>query len=326
MTDKTNPTEVIGLDVGHSAVKVAAGEQRIMFPTAAAPAVALSMTESAESAKADLARVNGTEYWVGQTALIHTNGALLDGLRDDWIETQEHLALLASGYQRGMAATGCAEPHLVLGLPSRLHGRQHARLADLAAMHLQIERAKISVVPQPLGAFMAAMLDADGSPSAGHHPADERWGVIDVGYYTADYGLIDAGLWSAAGAESTAGANSMADEMRHRIFAAYGVQLPLRDGDATLRTRSAKVFGKVVDLAKDVDAVAEKYAQTLIESATRIFGARIATLDGIIVAGGAAELVHPHIQKVWPHAITAPQPRFTVAEGMRRYGLMKLIA
>lgn len=318
--------EVIGLDIGHSAVKIAAGDKRIMFPTAATLAMPLAMEEAQASSKADLARVRGKDYFVGDTALIHTNGALLDGLRDDWIETDEHAALLVSGYQRGLAATGDADSMLVLGLPSRLHHRQSTRLGDLAAMLLQIDRAKVIVVPQPLGAYMNAVLDAKGEPKKGRDIVGERWGVIDVGYYTADYGLIESGVWSAAGAESANGANTMASDMRHRITESHGITLPLRDCDATLRTRSVKIYGKVIDLGEHVDAVAEAYAKTLIEGAISVFGPRLAALDGIIVAGGAAALVHPHIKAVWPHAIAAEHPRYTVAEGMRRYGLMKQIA
>lgn len=318
--------EVIGLDIGHSAVKIAAGDERIMFPTAATLAMPLALEEAQASAKVDLARVRGKDYFVGDTALIHTNGALLDGLRDDWIETDEHAALLVSGYQRGLAVTGDADAMLVLGLPSRLHHRQGQRLADIAAMLLQMDRGKVCVVPQPLGAFMAAVLDEKGEPVSGRDIVGERWGVIDVGYYTADFGLIESGVWSAAGAESANGANSMAADMRHRITEHLGVTLPLRDADATLRTRSAKVFGKVADLGEHVDDVSRGYATTLIEGAMSVFGPRLATLDGIIVAGGAAGLVHPYIKAVWPHAIAAEHPRYTVADGMRRYGRMKQIA
>lgn len=314
--------EVIALDIGHSAVKVAAGDDRIIFPTAATPAVELGTAEANASAREERVRVNGSDYFVGHTAIIHTN-SLLEGLRDDWIETDEHLALMVSGYQRGLAATGDADALLVMGLPSRLHNMQHARLAELAAIHLQIDKAKVSILPQPLGAFMAAALNENGEPLPGRNLAEERWGIIDVGFYTADFGLIESGVWSAAGAKSIVGANQMADDIRTRITAEHGVTLPLRDCDAILRAKSARIFGKVINLADMVDDVGKSYSRSIVENAITVFGARLPMLDGIIVAGGAAELVHPHLKADWPHAITATQPRFTVAEGMRRYGLMK---
>lgn len=311
---------VIGLDIGHSAVKVAAGAERIIFPTAATPALDLSV--NAAEAKADTAVVNGKSYFVGQTALVHTNGTLLEGLRDDWIDTEEHLALLVSGYQRAVAAIGDNDALVVLGLPSRLHGSQKDRLAELAVMHLGISKSNVLVVPQPLGAYMAAVLDEQGEPIDGRDITGERWGIVDVGYYTADFGLIDGGVWSAAGARSSGGANLIATDLRDRIAAEHGVPLSLREADKVLQTRAAKLYGKVVNVEGMVEEACSNYARGIVDQAIRVFGERLPTLDGILIAGGAAEAIHPHVTKAWPHARTAPSPRFTVAEGMRRYGLL----
>lgn len=315
--------EVIGLDIGHSAVKLAAGGQHIIFPTAATPAVDLALADAAAAAKGDTVRINGRDFFVGQTALIHTNGNLLDGLRDDWIETDEHLALLASGYQRGLGVTGDGDSMLVLGLPSRLHGRQHKRLAELAALHLKIDKERVRVVPQPLGAYMAAVLDESGEPVSGRDVASERWGIIDVGYYTADFGLIDNGIWSAAGARSAGGANVIATDLRDRIYAEHGLNLSLRDCDDILRTKVTRAYGKPLQLADLVESCCIAYSRGIAETAIQVFGDRLATLDGILIAGGAADLIYPHLRKDWPHAVTAAVPRFTVAEGMRRWGLLK---
>lgn len=314
---------VIGLDIGHSAVKVAAGGESIVFPTAAAAAMDLAVGEAAAAAKEDTAVVNGKPYFVGKTALIHTNGQLVDGLRDDWIESDEHTALLVSGFQRGIKALGDPEPLVVLGLPSRLHGRQHARLVELAVMHLGLPKQNIRVLPQPLGAYMAAVLDETGEPVEGRRPELERWGIIDIGYYTADFGLIEAGVWSAAGAKSVGGANMIATDLRDRIYAEHGVNIPLREADDILRTKSAKVFGKAVDLGELVEECSRSYARTIIDNASQVFGERLPMFDGMLIAGGAASLLYPHFVKAWPHAVTAATPRFTVAEGMRRYGLLQ---
>lgn len=318
--------DVIGLDIGHSTVKVAAGSDHTIFPTAAAKAVALHVDEATAEAKTDLARVNGHDYFVGRTALIHTNGNLLDGLRDDWIETDEHQALMVSGFNRATKALGTTDVMLVMGLPSRLHGAQKHRLVELAVMHLGLPKDQVLVIPQPLGAYMAAVLDENGQVASKEvgKIQDSRWGVIDIGYYTADFGLVDSGVWSAAGARSQGGANVIATELRDRIYANKGIGLSLREADDALRTKSAKHMGEVVDLEALVDECAEQYARGIVEFAGRVFGERLPTLDGILIAGGAADLIHPYVAKTWKHATTAPSPRFTVAEGMRRYGKLRL--
>lgn len=319
--------DVIGLDIGHSTVKIAAGNQHVIFPTAATRAVDLHVEDDRDSAKADLVRLPGQgEFFVGRTALIHTNGNLLDGLRDDWIETDEHHALLVSGFNRAKKLLGTSDVLLVLGLPSRLHGAQKNRLTELAVMHLGLPKDQIVVIPQPLGAYMAAVLDPDGQVNAKQARTleESRWGVIDIGYYTADFGLVDSGVWSAAGARSQGGANEIASTLRDRIYSSKGINLSLREADEALSTKAAKHMGEVVDLESLVEECAEQYSRGLIEYAGRVFGDRLPTLDGILIAGGAAELIHPHVSKIWKHAVTVPTARFTVAEGMRRYGLLRV--
>lgn len=311
----------IGLDIGHSAVKIADGDTTAIFPSAATPAVKLDTEEAGAAAKADTVTVDGTAYFVGETALIHTNGVLLDGLRDDWLTTAEHAALLASGWARALRSTGSDDLRLVLGLPSRLHDTQHDRLREIAALSLQIDKSRISVLPQPLAAFMAMVLDEDGAPS--RDITAERWGIIDIGYYTADFGVVDGGVWSMAGAKSSNGASQMADALRGAINSTHGVNLTLRDADKALRTGSVRIYGKVIDLAGAVESAIDLYAKQIMEHAIAAFGQRLSTLDGILVAGGAANVVHARLRKEWPHAHAATNPRFAVAEGLRRYGLMK---
>jgi len=317
--------EVIGLDIGHSTVKVAAGGKHIIFPTAAAPAVDLYLAEDVKHAAGDVARVGGREYFVGRSALIHTNGNLVDGLRDDWIESDEHQALMASGFRRAVKELGSTDVMLVMGLPSRLFGRQKERLVELAVMQLGLDRERVRVIPQPLGAFMSAVLDASGDVNAKEaRRVDGRWGVIDIGYYTADYGLVDSGVWSAAGSHSQPGANHIAADLRRRIDAEKGISLSLREADQALEAKSAKHMGEVIDLEKLVDACAQSYARQVIDYGAQVFGERINTLDGILIAGGAADLIYPYLRNVWKHASTAESARFTIAEGMRRYGLFRL--
>lgn len=315
----------IGLDIGHSAVKVAAGGSHTLFPTAAFPAVELSVEEAARAAKAETVRVNGQDYFVGQTALVHSGGRVLEGLADNWIETPEHIALLIAGYRRGLdALEGDEDPILMLGLPSRLHKAQQKRLQELAIMHLSIPQSQVRVLPQPLAAFMSLILDEHGDTRPDRDLTQERWGVIDIGYYTTDYGLIQGGQWSHAGARSSAGANVVAEQLQQRLAAQHAFTFPLRACEEMLRIKRAKLYGKTLDVSDDVDVICDQFARQVIEGAAQVLAENLPQLDGILVAGGGADLVFPAMKKEWPHALIAPTPRFSIAEGLRRYGLLLL--
>jgi len=314
---------VIGLDVGRSAVKVAVEGQHLIFPTAACPAIEVSQKESAAAAAADTVLIDGERYFVGQTALIHTAGRVPEALSDGWLESKEHAALLKSAYDRACAIAGHEKaPTVVLGLPSRLLRTQQERLIELARMHLRLDSKQVLVLPQPLGAFFAAKLDDNGYPLE-QSPQGSTWGIVDIGYFTADYGLISDGTWSTAGEKSSPGANVMAQDLREAIIREHGVQLQLRVCDEILRARATKIMGKPTDLGALVDEVVARYARGVIEIGEQVFGPTLPTLDGVLIAGGGADLVIPHVKKAWPHSHSVSEPRFAVAEGMRRYGLLR---
>ncbi len=317
-------THSIGLDIGHSAVKVAAGEN-LIFPTAATPAVELSVDSSNSSAKDDTARVGSTSYFVGETAVIHTNGRVLDGLSDDWIHSDEHAALLVAGYQKALRVMGTDKSSVVLGLPSRLHGSQKERLREIAAANLMIGKDKIYVIPQPLAAFFTRTLSKDGAPTDAA-AEKERWLVIDVGYYTTDFGMLTNSIWSSAGQESIAGTSVAAANLKRLIAGKHAVDLTIRACEEILRTKSVRLRGERIDMAALVEEAVKPVAKGIIDSAIQVFGAgSVDTADGIFIAGGGATLLFDALKKAWPQAVFAENPRFAVAEGMRRFGLAKAL-
>lgn len=313
------PSNVIAIDVGRSAVKIAAGPTPFLIPTAVYPAQDISVDEAAAQAKAETVAVGGREFFFGETAALHSAGRMAEGLRDDWIETPDHIALLKGAFETATRKTGQAGDFLVLGLPSKLHGQQKGRLRELASMHLGLSPERVLVLPQPMGAYMAMMLDASGNPMPGRDPTIENWGVVDVGYYTTDFGTLLGGRWSVSGQHSSQGTFTAAEIVRDRLQK-YGIEL--RQAEEILRTKSFRHQGEVRDAAQDVEIAAAQVADKIISTAIQVFGMNLNTFNGILLVGGGAELVFKSIKAKWPHTHTPEAPRFAVAEGMRRYGLM----
>lgn len=320
---KENPMDVIALDIGRSAVKIAAPGVKMLFPTAVCPAVDLSKLEvgdSAEAAKRDIVEIDGTRYFIGDTAVRQSRDKTSEGLRDDWIESPQHRALLKGAYAAAKRQSGADDGLLVLGLPSRLFAEQAKRLAEIASLTLHLPITNVKVVPQAFGAYMALMLDESASVSAKRNPAQETWGVIDVGYYTTDFALLDGGEWSAFAADSVGGTHRAAENLMSIVS---DVHMKLPEAEEALRRKSIKHFGRIIPLDKEVEAVSARLADEIIGAAAQAFGDHLSRLDGILVAGGGAELVASHIRHKWPHAETVSDPRYAVAEGMRRYFVAK---
>lgn len=313
----------VGLDIGHSAVKIVTGKFRDSFPAAATPAISLSAPGSAKKAEPDTVAVGKQKWFVGKTAILHTLGHVPDGLRDDWIETAEHKALLKAGYERAIHAAGAANAVAVaLGLPSRLHSRQHARLREIAALTLQIDQENITVLPQPMAAYFDAVATAEGKPRTGKAEVGTNVVVIDIGYYTTDFGATGDGGWAERGSQSMQGISSAAESLR-RMLAEEGMEISVRDCDAVLRSRSVKYDGKVRDVSEQVSIALASYADTIAERAMQLFEPDLHKADNLIVVGGGAGLVAEDLHRRWPHAQIPDDPRFAVASGLFKFGLME---
>lgn len=299
-------------DIGHSAVKLVGTDFRDIFPSAVTPAVQLAMPGSTERAAGDTVTIDGQQWFVGNTALLHTMGRVTDGLRDDWIETPEHRALLRAAFEKVTKATGDAEPAVVLGLPSRLYGRQHNRLREIAALLLHIPQERISVLPQPMGAWIGMAADAgqkiDGGVAA----------IVDIGYYTTDFGAIEGGQWAASAAQSVSGVAYAAEVLKQEL-SNEGIELGTRECNAILNTGSIKYDGQVRDLSKQVAHATEALTNHIVDGAMRVFGSVIHTADDLLVVGGGASIVAKSIKKRWPMALIPSDPRYVVANGLYHF-------
>jgi len=314
----------IGLDIGHSAVKVAIGET-FLFPTAAMPALDLSIDGSTEAAQDDTVRIGSGTFFVGETAKIHSGGRLLDGLSDDWTVSDEHTALMVAGYQKAVRRAGVEPDMVVLGLPSRLHSKHKAQLQATAAVNLGISRLQIRVMPQPMAAYYSRIVDAEGMPT-GSVVQDDKWIIIDVGYYTTDFGMFASRRWSSAAQESTSGVYLAAQHLRRLIADRIGMDVSVREAEAILRTKAMRHQGEIINASAWVAESVSGIAKSIVDAATRILGSReIDSASGVFIAGGGSSLVFEALHKQWRHAVCAENPRFAVAEGLRRYGLASLL-
>lgn len=320
----------ISLDIGHSAIKIAAGPKKnALFVAAATPRTDAATVGRASLAPHDAVTVNGQEWLVGDAAIIHAGGRVPDGLADNWLETDQHHALLAGAFRRatGMAELTPSEALVILGLPSRLYDKQHKRLAELAQLHLNLRSDQVMVLPQAFGGYMADALDADGAPNVNESPAEGRFGVIDVGYYTTDFALMDRGQWSPVGAKSADGTYAMAAALQGVIERNHGASIPVRECDTIMSTRSGKLRGALIDFGKEVDATIDSYTGRLIDHIETVYADTLNVMDGLILVGGGANLVGSRLRSAYPNLLRAPRgidSRFAVAEGLRRYGLFDL--
>ncbi len=316
----------IGLDIGRSAVKIVAihgPHQRteISFPSAFSAATRITDDREAVRAATDTVEVDGSKYFVGETALLQGRDDMIAGLTDDWAFSDQHAALLLAGLKKLEAAgvPGVQTALIVVGLPARLYAHQKTEYGNAVSKH--IERGEVKVVPQSLGPYYTMMFAADGTQQPDFNADEDSWGIIEVGQYTTDYAQIERGRTIEHAFGSSPGMQRAAVNLQGEILKKHNIQVSMADATELLANPILKNFGKKIDVSAEVATAVEPVALTIVEKATQLFGDRARQMDGIRIAGGGAQLVSGALAAKWPNTSLADNPRFTVAEGFGRFAL-----
>lgn len=314
---------VIGLDIGHSAVKAVGvsdlNRKAMTFPSLVTGAFHISDEQERRVADMDTVMVNGTKYFTGETARIQGGSNVVVGLSDDWVESAQHEALLLSALNK-MRREGIELDDrgvLVLGLPSSLYDRQKEALKKLAEKHTE---ADVKILRQPMGGYYTAMLNEHGGVQEGRSMKEDSFGVVDIGYYTTDFMLVIGGHHVERGVDSSDGMR-MAAQALQRELVAIGNHIDLTECEEVLRTRRLVDFGKVIDATPYVVNSAKFMIDAIVDKATQVLGADARRLNGVIVTGGGAEFVYEELRNVWPHVVKSPDHRMAIADGYARFGM-----
>jgi len=317
---------VVGLDIGHSAVKIsfrtAKKSGRHTFPSAVRPARPISDEVEARRAAAETVVFGGTSYWVGGTAISQSSDTI--GLADEWIDSDPHTALLLYS-AKWLAEQGVSldspDTQLVMGLPSLPLPRLKALLASVVAHHFP--KVSLKILPQPMGPYYNIMYGDDGRASEAHVMENESWAVVDVGFFTTDFAMMKLDRWNEDSRDSCAGINLAADILLSILRDERGFHhVTHSEMESAMHSGAFKYNGTTHKIAEDVARAYRPLVEQISEKAMAAFGANAHSLDGILIAGGGASLVFPGLRELWPHAVLADEPRFAVADGFCRFGTM----
>ena len=331
----------LGFDLGHSSVKISikSGSKHPLigaseiFPTVVRNWTPIANEETARKAEADTVVVNGKKFFVGVTAQRQGQADSFSGQSRDWIETEQHDALLVSAWNRAcavLAKNDMAEPErisLVLGLPASYYAEQRDVLRIRASALLQRlvkphQDLQIYIESQSRAPLLCVVFDHHGVET-GRAGEDESWGVVEIGQFTTDFTLHDRGQEVDSAASSARGAHMVYD----RIAAAFKAANYVADFETistAIQSRKIKVYGKETDVSDLIMPAINEFTTYILDEVTTRFGDKAQRLDGIIVAGGGAYIVGQDIKAKYPNAIVPTNPRFAVAEGYSRFGLLTL--
>jgi plasmid segregation protein ParM len=254
---------VVGIDVGHSAVKIATDIKNIVIPSVVLPAFHISdETEAIRCAKESVT-VNSKNFFYGESAMAQSAGDPVLGLNDAWLDTDQHEALVSASInelkKNNIELT--ADSIVVAGLPIKTFSESKALLAS---QFRKFTDAEIRVVPQPFGPFFYSMLDKEGNAIQGKEVTADSYCVIDIGFFTTDVIIMKKGRYNQAGSGGSDGVHIAAKYLKNLLVESKGIKTTLTNCEKALRTGIIDNKGRL-DVSDLVIEAREHLAKIVIE-------------------------------------------------------------
>lgn len=311
----------VGIDVGYGYTKVVTGHSSIIFPSRVGPAreLSFSLRENAD-VRGETVEYQGEQFFVGDksrhsdiTYTLRTRG---------WVESKMYGALLTSAMMRALnSGEAAADPEavtVVTGLPvDYMRDRSKAEESVRKTCEgLGVRLTNINVIPQPFGSFFDMFYDNYGGIAASA-PFFRRLGIIDIGYHTTDYILIEDAkhnIEKASGSIPT-GSCELYDIVARELKNSFDRDLVTAyEAEDCVKTKYFKVAGEKKDVGSLVDRVLSQVGQKItgiVKSRWSIEG----EVDVVLLTGGGSALLRQHISSIAHANFMISEPQMANARG-----------
>ncbi len=319
----------LGLDIGYSNLKAAyvsggSGES-LCLPAGAGPVEARSVSLAGPQAEAVEVLVGGVKYAAGvPQAEFH---GISRQLSDDYSSTNHYRAL----FHAALKLQGAAHvDHLVTGLPVGQWKSQKERTKLIELMKgthkiaegLEVEVKSVEVIPQPLGSFFAAV---EEFPELQEALMQSTTLVLDPGFYSFDYALIDRGKIVGDGCGNNCHAvSSYLEHVQGQLQNDGGGLVHLSDLEQQVREGNAAVYFGLKKVT--LDPYFAKARQAIAGQAVKDAKNQLRTLgrsvNAVILTGGGAADWKDEVGDAFPNAeiILPKNPVTANARGFLAYG------
>jgi plasmid segregation protein ParM len=312
----------IGLDIGYNAVKAVRGKAQTTFPSVVGTADLSAF--SLNTGNDVLIEHQGKTFLVGESAILQSR--FVDRREDrHWFESEEYLIL----YFAALSALNVAgDINVITGLPVAFLADKE-KLTAILSGQFDFSRngkkysinATVKVIPQPTGTLLDLALDNDGDVES-LEIASGHVGVIDCGGKTTNllsaYRMADI---SRETASVNVGGWDVIRALRTYIQNTYPNR-DFRDHELAeiVRSGTFTYFGESINIQPVIQSLVVPFAQQVISQASQIWNGG-ASLDRIIITGGASYLLGQHVAAHFPHATVHKNPVFGNALGYYKLGV-----
>lgn len=322
---------VIGLDLGHSSVKMTFdgrhGVEREIFSSHVCRADNIESAEEAYFFKQNLVEVNGKLFFVGEASRLHCDAHQF-GLNDSRIYSEEYAALIKMAKRIADDRAAHRERIWVVGLPFSDFSRQKDDVVDILMRYLG-GNPEVYVIPKFMGGYYAHTLNCNGESARGNDTQKEGWGIIDVGYYKSDFSLINEGHRILYTEGSCEGLYIVTEKLQKLLLENYKIDCNLFDAERALYEGYIKNYRQRIFIEKEIRIAKRNFENKIADTALHFMGNMAETIDGILLTGGGADFVLESIYRQWPHTkiiqddhknVKKNSSQYIASEGYYRYG------
>jgi plasmid segregation protein ParM len=317
----------VGVDVGFGYTKAMDNRRAILFPSIVSPEVEFTFRSGLEREDDPLdhlaIRFQGTSHFVGQLALRQGRFAhcTLDRMRT---QTEEYRILFLTALAL-LAESPDEEFSVMTGLPVDDFEDHHwieENLSDrfplsLSGRETSLIIRKLMVVPQPYGALMDLIfMDTLGNMDERFFEA--RVGIVDIGFKTTDFVLVNKGEFiQKLSGSLKKGMSTLYQAAIPKFTASYPGNWDLHTVEESYRRGAILHLGKRIEidtalLDPDLAAIAGEFVAWI---RGRWSGEPI---DYLVCSGGGGLPLKPYLLKAFPQMLFLNDPQQANVRGYQK--------
>lgn len=300
----------LGMDIGYSTLVTAEGysgrqPQIRVTPVGVCPldAASPSLGFQSKGTGGRVVEVNGEEYLAGVLPRHVENRRVLHG---NYSESTEYHALF------NLALANCGQTvidRLVTGLPVqqfRDDARKEQMIKLMKGRHQPvkggptIEVRDVQIVPQPFGGFCTAIIE---NPDLANLLQNGVILVVDPGYYSLDWTLINSGNIQKLGSGGTQNSISkVLEEASESILARFGSRVSPEKLEAAIQSNSEIVVKGELHALDQVMAGVDRTVSKSIDEILQSMRGMADDVDVVILAGGGARFWESDLKNAFANA------------------------
>lgn len=305
--------KVLGIDIGFGFTKATNGTDTMVFKSIFGDASELQFwMDFGDKMPSDFfhVTVDGKSYFIGELA--EQQSQVLNFTLDQEkliTEFVKILSLTVAGAYQDQDAEINVPINIVSGLPIGHFKNNHDRFNEILTGHHQVIYHrhngtkvtkevyinKILMLPQPLGSILNLLMDENGKIANGDL-AQQKIGVVDIGFRTTDLSIMDKLRYIDRGSRTMDTGISKAFTMiANKLREKYGVNVQLYRLYNTVESGTINIKGQSLNLASIRDQVYEQLAGNIANDIDRLWSEDW-DIETIVLTGGGSMALAKHLQ------------------------------